>query len=168
MRTIRFNNELDEESVFELIKKIDSTINEEGFSGKIILYFSSAGGEDYSAETLIHYLNNCYHHLKGNLRLVATGRIFSNGLIIFYRYEGEKEILRSTVGMAHLSSITVNNRLQKIRDSETQNEVEEVKSRNIFHSKIFEKLFSVKEFKDYISGKDVYFTSDRLKEMFKL
>jgi ATP-dependent protease ClpP protease subunit len=133
---------------------------------KIIVYFSSQGGDVGCAEKIIDYMN-IYREF---IVLVGTGVLYSSGFHVFERFEGEKRILNYTTGMLHqiqLSRLRMNPGTGF--DEFTRSEIEMYKKdfqRAYEYYK--EKGLSKKKLTSFKKGEDVFFSTDELKEFFNL
>jgi len=158
MKNYFFSGQINSGSVTKLIEWIG-----ENKSGTI--YFCSEGGTDQGAIPLIHALNQRSRDFK----LVGHDEIASNGFVVFFSFQGHKEILAGTTGHMHLGfrSVLMNSR-GKYKDESEEFYHENLKEQTPNeYSWVREIGLSQNEFKKYKSGKDVYFTYERMLELLK-
>lgn len=133
---------------------------------KIIVYFSTVGGDVGCAEKML----DCLNIYQNFIVLVGTGVLYSSGFHIFERFEGEKRILNYTTGMLHqiqLSRLRMNPGTGF--DEFTRSEIEMykkdfLKAYNFYRDKGLDK----KKLASFKKGEDVFFSTDELKDFFKL
>lgn len=128
----------------------------------IHVYIDSYGGNVYYSNIIGHYLN----HKFENIHCCCSGRMMSAAFQLFWILKGSKEILNISVGMDHLSYISVdmmNTGLFKDHTSSTTyaESVTNYNKRWINYTK--QVLgYTRKQTADIKNGKDVTFTSDQL------
>lgn len=147
--TVHFNNELNNDTVPELIKQLDEVNKEEG---PHTLYFSSTGGFNSSTELLLHYLNN--NCLEWNL--VGNYELMSNGFVLFAKFKGIKVILEETIVMLHLFGFPIHTRANVKNEGNLKRAKADLKEGN---KKLIKLYKSIKVPKKYIKqikqGEDV-------------
>lgn len=100
MKTIYFQDELNYETVRGLIGEVEKSEDNE-----IVLYFDCGGGTLPSGRVLIDYFNNRF---KGDLRLIGTWQLCSEGFRVFHDIECPKTVVGPIMLLFHLPSIQVN------------------------------------------------------------
>lgn len=153
-----FNGEIKEENTNKLFDFINQNQDEE-----MTIFIDSSGGSNFFTNPIIEVLNN---H-KEKIKLVSSGYIYSNAFLIFFLFEGKKELLREIQGMFHYSGrdfrLTENGKLEYTQEIF---ELGELKKSKLFSEKFAEDLgFTDKEMKKLKSNKNVYFSKERLEEL---
>jgi hypothetical protein len=95
-----FNQELDDQSVRNLIDEID---NADDF---VDLYFTTPGGSAICYNALLEYLNS----KKDQITLIANWEISSGGFLVFFKFKGEKRIIPGTSATIHLTTSEIDAR----------------------------------------------------------
>ena len=132
----------------------------------ISIYFCSQGGVLEDSEVIIDIINKN----KNRIVLYAFGELASAAFIIFYRVSCEKHIMDYTIGLAHLAMMAVpsNQSGESIPDSfNTFSYQELVRTKDTiidFYKKVG---LNAKEMSTLTKGKDVYFGTERLKQLYE-
>lgn len=165
--TLHINQQIDKELLEVLVNaynKLEYTSCNE--KEHLIIYFSSPGGENSSTSALIHLINT----YKDITTLFAYNEISSNGFRLFYEVECYKEIIDDTFGMYHLSSHpgvhvyeggTMKNNEYSHFVNNTLNNYNYLDNVNSLVK------FTKEELKNIKDNRDVYFSTERLREMLK-
>lgn len=156
---ISIDGDISKESLEEIIE----AYNELDDGEYLFVYLFSSGGRPEYAEAIIHLINeNCDRTV-----LVAFGEICSAAFDIFFRSICERKILPGTSGMAHFCRVPV----VTIKNNSALGETEK---NNIAWSKTDAKRkldfyafigFTKKELRTVETGKDIWFTDERMKEL---
>ena len=139
-------------------------LNESQDEHKSIL-INSGGGEVNYCYAIIYALNNVYHEIE----LVACAGVYSAAFEIFYKFKGKKVILDGCIGMTHrqLLLISLTDNMQTaFREDDCRKKTSKENSQIIIDE--YSKFFTKKELANYKKGNDVYFTYNRMKEIFNL
>ena len=165
MKTIIFDDKLNNETVQVLIDGIQQPY-EETPETDIVLYFSSEGGFNHSANMLIDCVNTLPE--EHNLKMVFYWRVYSSAFDIFVKCNCKKIVDRGAVGLVHLSSRDVGVReISNDKGSFDNFLLEDTNALNEEYLKWFQDLgfFSRRELKEISKGGDIYLNSLRLKKM---
>lgn len=145
----------------EMLKELSDFVSQDGAK---ILYIALDGGSIGYADTMIDIIHNAE-----NMSVVGTNRLYSAGFYIFAKINTEKHLAKGTRGMWHQgrfeADIRNDGKLEYISDKFNLNIHKEQYTSVILH--LAKKLgMTDKEIKKIKKGKDVYFTYERMKEMF--
>lgn len=158
MKHYIFSGKLIQENIDPLLKELTS--NEDQY----LIYVETAGGLNTITDYLLHYLNLTPERFT----LVGGSEISSNGFWLFYHFKGEKIISDSTISMIHQSWKEVPSYDLKDKESTGYKDLQKLQKINDKNLEILKPYFSKKEIKDFKKGYDIYLSSDRLKQIFKL
>lgn len=122
------------------------------------------GGENDVERFLLNALNEN----KDRITLVAMSAIYSAAFALFYQFKGKRKITFGTRGMYHYSGVNVRVAANGgIQDSEEKAAAEFTKrNQKQWQDSFANGFMSVSELRNFRSGKDVYFTFDRIKQIF--
>lgn len=151
--TVIFHEELNEQSVTNLINELDN-IDEH-----IYLYFTSPGGSIIYYRPLIDYLNR----RSSDITLIANWEISSGAVIVFCQFEGEKYTTPNTTAMIHLTTVSTDERDRLNPDSKTNLVVNKICL--IWREEIQffkDRGLSTDHLVDFQVGKDVHLTNAEL------
>lgn len=150
-----YNDMFAEDNIIPVLKWIEET--EEG-----VLCINSGGGLNWAGELILEAL-----HKKPGIKLKALSVACSAAFNLFINCKNEKELSEGFIyGMTHLSTVDTDYRSSFIEKGEANIALKE--SFKLIHQKEieFSKTFmTVKELKDFKKGRDVWFNSDRMKEI---
>ena len=167
MSNIFFNSHLGDENIYYISTFIDALelkINELSEKEKVNIYFICTGGRNDFTDCLIDILNEN----QKKITLIATGPIYSNGLLIYCEFKGSKKMLSSTTGLAHLSSFEPEMRDLLNVYSLSSIVKYQVENRNKKLTDLFTPLLLTDELERFCNGEDVYLSYERLKKMFRI
>lgn len=160
-KEVIFEDEINNESVAELINVIDSNDDKK----LIKIYLTTTGGNLHSAEILIRYINRKVREGQ-EIELVATWEVSSSGFFVLCKTICKISFLDawSTV---HIGTNTVDYRESLKPKSQQKFLLKHIKKVN---EKILEAFKDIglteKELKDISDGKDIILEHDRLIELF--
>lgn len=155
---ITFNSVINEDSVLDLIDILE-VLKEDGNEEDIVLHWTSEGGMASYMNVLVQYINE----YPNDLKVITHDLVASCGLLFLLKINREIIVGSPTVGMAHLSDISV--RSIEIRDKNSWSTalIEEGEIINAEYLSLYEKMGLNKEQLDIIKeGRDIYITSDKL------
>jgi len=133
---------------------------------KLIIYFSSGGGENASTTAILNLINRN----KDITTFIAYENLLSNGFRLFYAIKCNKELLESTIGMYHL---TRNDSMRLYEGLKDQNHSYDafVKKKlgnfNYLNSTHELVNFTDEELEGMKNHNDLWFDYKRLKQMLK-
>lgn len=153
------NNSIDESTLNILINQINNLKD-----GILTIYFTCPnGGLTDTGEALIHLINTN----KDRITIIFYGELFSMGMNIFLRTSCSKVVLPDTRGMYHYTwqDIAINESGKPLGEYEkfSLSELKKAKKRSL--ETIDNLPLTEKESKAMKSGKDVYFSYERMKEL---
>lgn len=167
-KTIVFSDEFTDETIKGLIYEIEDITSEFEEKDKLTLYFSSCGGNLNSLIMLVDYLNN----LKIEIDIVIHGYIYSAGFFTIFLLKKHNIVFTiSSEGMLHKGYMRIFT--SEMLDTNKKYSTDVVRVENLnkvnkyFDDNVISKLnLTKKELDMYNLGYDVYFDSDRLKELY--
>ena len=167
MKTIIFEGELNNENVQELVDELQQPYIEEP-EDDIVLYFSSKGGYDHSAEIIIDCINSLPEERK--VKIVFYFAVYSAAFNMFIRCKCKKVVKWGAIGLVHLVTRDVGVR-EAINDNESFDKflLDNTNDVNEEYLKWIEGLdcFTPKELKELSKGRDVFLNSKKLKKILK-
>lgn len=148
----------------EICEKFIYQFNKIPKDEEITVYINSEGGETGHADMFVNMLSAEGHRIT----LIACGQICSAAFNIFYNTEcSKKSIHEDTIGMIHLAYINVN--LNEAGKLTTEEDRELLRVHKASRENTLQKLKSLgltpTELNKVKKGKDVYFTTERLKQL---
>lgn len=167
MKTLIFEEDLNNENVQQLIDDIQQPYIEEP-ENDIVVYFSSKGGYDHSAEMIVDCINSLPKERK--VKIVFYFAVYSAAFDVFIRCKCKKVVKKGAIGLVHFVSRDVGVR-EVVNDKESfdrflLNNTNDVNERYL---KWLQGLscFTTKEFKELKKGRDVFLTRKRLRKILK-
>jgi ATP-dependent protease ClpP protease subunit len=151
---------IDAESYNSLINFLNESQGEQ----KSIL-INSGGGEIAYCYATLHAIEKVSHEIE----LVGCNGVYSAAFEIFYKFSGKKVLLPYCKGMTHrpMLGVSLTDSLQTaFREDDCQKRTLKDNQQNLIDE--CSKFLTPKEMKDYKRGVDVYFTYNRMKEIFNL
>jgi hypothetical protein len=146
-----------------IVSDIAEFLSEEGPK---LLYLSLDGGSIGYASTIIDMINR-----TPQLTVVGSNRLYSAGLWIFSEIKVPKELSDRTRGMWHQGTLEVtmntDGKMTYIADKFSMRRHKQDQD-DIIMGLARKLSMTDKEIEKIMKGKDVYFTYERMKEMFKL
>lgn len=144
----------------ETVDKISTALNNLKPNEKLFLYFSSEGGETYSAEAIIHIINNNIDLIE----LVGYGDLMSAGFDIFFKSNCYRILLPNSLGMFHQTTVNIDiNESANASDRRGQADKTWMKLQKEQTIKFCESLkMTDKEISEIKKGRDVYFQHNRM------
>jgi ATP-dependent protease ClpP protease subunit len=139
-------------------------LNESQGEQKSIL-INSGGGDVAYCYAILHALDKVVDEVE----LVAAAGIYSAAFVVFYNFKGRKGILPYCKGMIHRPTISVvldDRGTLAYKEDECHKKTMKESEKEIIED--FSKFFTKKELAEYKKGNDVYFTYNRMKEIFNL
>lgn len=140
-----FNEEITADSVNNLIDRLENIEN------KIVLYFSTIGGDPCAMQCLIDFLNN----RKENISIVLTNQVCSAGTTLLTDFKGELKLDVDNLDflLFHLADRESYN-LRKTQSKELKKQ--DIEYNKNFAKKLKEKqLLTKKQLKRFFKGEDV-------------
>ena len=157
---IRFNADINGESLRQFI----ADVNEIPPDSDVDIYFTTDGGEVPSYYCMLDILNNIENHVN----LIASGSIQSSGFDVFFKANvSSKSILPYTIGMIHFPVIegTLNSHKLPVEGPQKVFLAQMHKDNITSYAYLKELGLTPKELKLFKSGKDCYFSTERLNEL---
>lgn len=145
----------------DMLKTVASFIT---YVGPKTLYMSLDGGSIGLARTLLDMINH-----TDDLTIVGTDRLYSAGLYVYTYCERPKRLVDGTRGMWHqgVYEVEINTDGKPTYISDKFNLSIHTRHHNDIILALAKKLsFTDREVKHIEKGKDVYFSYERMKEMF--
>lgn len=128
----------------------------------IFITINSGGGVSHLSKILAKMLND----RKDKISLCASG-VFSAAFALFYRFEGQRFIVESTLGMYHYPYQTMDmNHNGTPSDAEGMCHKKQIKHTRSVALNFIKNFMTESETKKYQAGSNVYFTFERMKEIF--
>ena len=165
--SLLFSSEFKDEQlsyISSFIESLELKINELEELEKVNVYYISEGGKNDLADCITDILNKYQEQIV----LIGSGFLFSNGLIVFTRFKGEKRLLPNAIGMIHVSGFLTHTRdlnRENTYDQTQQLQLEDVNKEII---KLFTPILTKEELNRVIANEEVYLSNKRLKQMFKI
>lgn len=149
----------------DTVDKISAGLNNLKPNEKLFIYFSSEGGEIYSAEAIIHIINNNIDIIE----LVGYGDLISCGFDIFFKTKCYRILLPNSLGMYHQASVRIDiNESANASDRRGYADRQWLKLQKEQTIKFCESLkMTDKEINQIKRGKDVYFQHNRMQDFLK-
>lgn len=160
---LTISGEINNDSLERLVKSYNDLKDKEILE----IYLNSEGGDPDFGVAMLDIINEN----PDRIHLVGYGKLFSAGFDLFLRARCTKDLLRGTLGMAHITSVEMAD-LEINKQADTE-QVKAYKGWMIKDKKekldIYERLgFSKKELASVKKGNDVYFHFERLLELLKI
>lgn len=158
---IIFSNQIDTNSIKELIESINGVDLEKG----IKIYFTTPGGELPATKILIHYLNKQVSEGR-EIELCGTWEMSSCGFIVFCLVKCKKSFLDAW------SIVHMGTRMMDYKELQTKGSFEKfllkvLEKQNAEIMEVYKEIgLTEKEIKRVKKGKDLYLNQERLKELF--
>lgn len=131
--------------------------------GQISISIRSNGGSKMCNRIVLNALNEN----KDRVKLVAFGGVYSAAFVLFYFFEGKKAMVPGTTGMYHQSSVNLALSSRGQIDGQEDRLVQDENRRQYNIERGFASSFMTKsELKTFCSNRDVYFSFERMKEIF--
>lgn len=158
MKYYIFDAEINAETVQPLFDFICSTDDD------VQVGICCVGGENDVERFLLNALNEN----KDRVTLVALSAIYSAAFALFYQFEGKRKITFGTRGMYHYSGVNVRVAANGgIQDGEERAAAQFTKSnQKKWQDDFVGEFMNPAELRSFKSGKDVYFSFDRIREIF--
>ncbi len=115
MKTLIFEEDLNNENVQQLIDDIQQPYIEEP-ENDIVVYFSSKGGYDHSAEMIVDCINSLPKERK--VKIVFYFAVYSAAFDVFIRCKCKKVVKKGAIGLVHVVSRDVGVR-EVVNDKES-------------------------------------------------
>jgi len=137
-----------------------------------IIFIDSSGGSVWIAETILNILNKKALEQKNSIVTLHIARAYSCAFSIAFRFKGNINILDSSRGMYHLSSFKdeqfSNNKHSRINEGNYSQMIKDSMLDVYKDTLQFASLFmTLKELQMYKKGKQIFFSSERMKEIAK-
>lgn len=158
MKHYIFQGSLDKEPIDKLLEFITKQ------ESKITIYVATTGGDNSFTEYLLYYLNLN----KDRIILFAGTEISSNGFWLFYNFEGQKLISNNTFCIIHKSWMEVPTYTIKDKEAVAYNRVLQMEEYNLKRIEILAQYLTPKEIKQIKKDEDIFLSSERLKQIFKI
>lgn len=156
MKSKIFCSEINEESIVPLLDFIESN------PGEKRIYLCSDGGNSGATSILLDVMTRN----QGDITLIAYDNVFSNAFRLFKSFNGRKYMVDGCEGMIHLQTnslpyagpVKYAGRTKSVIDT-----IDYCRERNINE---YANLINDEEFEAYKEGQDVFFSFQRMTEMF--
>lgn len=156
MKTIYFCDDFDSKAIGELISKLDG-------EEKVVLYLTSNGGEVRCCHVLLDY----FEREGSRIELIGVDLLASSAFRFFFEAKCSKKRVVDCLGIFHFwrNSYTINSKgkPEYLDEEFFLAELKKGHGREIEWAKSIG--FNAKEMAKYMAGKDVYFSSERMKEL---
>ena len=160
---IKISDEFTEDLLGSFIAKINEA-NDKGDT-KIVIYLNSIGGEYHVMEAMLDIINSTPEKFE----LVAYGQISSCAFILFFRSMCVKYYAGGVLGMYHKVSWEIpQSDKDNLRLKKHINKYLEGYCKDVSNYLCYKLKFTAAETKDFIAGKDVYFSVERMEEFLTL
>ena len=154
MKILYFNDELNNETVQDLIEKIEENPDAS-------LYFTSTGGNHSAVAPLLDAM------WQNNICLYGNDCLISGGMFVFAKYSGTKFLINDCYGMLHARYFELD---KKDKKEKAFYQFAKYDCKTDFIQEVLElgeKLeLNEDEMLRLANGEDVYFTPSRMKEIF--
>ena len=162
VQAISFDGYINKDSTNALLNNINELImlSKSVENLKVILYYSSEGGEVYWANYQIDFLNRALEHF--NLEIYTGGIIMSAAVKVVDCFKGVVHVDELTVGMIHQISSSIESKSLNNKnsfDSFILKQNRKDANKSFLRYKIF---FTDDEIVLYDKGSEIYFDSNRL------
>jgi hypothetical protein len=158
MKYYLYASEIDSENATDLIDFINDN------EGPLVIGIYSSGGD----ASMSYFLSRILNANKDRITLIAIANIFSAAFEMWYRFEGQKEVEDETIGMVHLGglnqrSVSGDGKLDDLGKAY----IPVMKERKRINDVWVKPILSPAEFKAYNQNKDIYISTQRLREIAK-
>lgn len=167
IQSLTYDGEICEDNCVKLFKNLDDLIllktQNPDIDLKVILYYSSEGGQCYWADYQSDYLNRCLQYYP--IEIMTGANIMSAAVDVLMKFKGKITVPPLTLGMIHKASTSF-----QIKDATNKFSYGTIiskqvsKENNKFLRKISKHL-SIKEIEIYKNGYEVFLNSVRLKKI---
>jgi len=158
--TISFTGEINEENYFIFEEELNKARR---MSKKVILYFSTFGGEMILSEQLIDIINDYPFELE----MRCFGYLFSAGLLIIAKLKKPIIIDIQCVGLVHIPSIALESRNTKKKTGFETYMTENEDNFNGYYLRGIKHVLSEEELELVLNGEDVCLGKDRIDKIVK-
>ena len=155
MKTLFFKGKINDDNISELIIRIEE-IREET-DEKIVIYFTSEGGAETSANILVDYseLNDL-----SDVEFVIYWQLDSAAFDLMYRIKCKKRIINGAFSCIHSYAMDLNTREEK---QQTEFLLKSLKRSNSRVINDFKNFLTEKELQAFENQEDVYLCDERLR-----
>ena len=166
VQAISFDSKIDKESSVTLLNTLNELLAQDDDLLEdltVVLYYSSPGGEVYWANYQTDFLNRCLDYF--NLEIYTGNIIMSAAVDVLKNFKGNIIVDNLTVGMIHHISSELNTKELNIPHSYDSFILKQHRIENKKSLDSFQEYLNDEEVELFKSGREVYLTAQRLKNI---